>query len=92
MGGVLFGLVLFSTSAAAAPGPAHSEISTKGYVGNEVCARCHAPINDSYSRTNMAHASGPVEENFIPADFTHPKSGVHYRIYREERRPRLAEF
>ena len=31
----------------------------------------------------MAHASGPAGENFIPADFTHPKSGVHYRISQE---------
>jgi len=80
---VVFGLVLLGRFAESAPQHAPSEISTKGYVGNEVCARCHASIADSYSRTNMAHASGPAEENFIPADFTHAKSGVHYRIYRE---------
>ncbi|MBO0910773.1 MAG: hypothetical protein J2P13_03175, partial [Acidobacteria bacterium] len=34
----------------------------------------------------MAHASGPARENFIPADFTHRESGVHYRIYRERGR------
>jgi hypothetical protein len=60
------------------------EASTTGYVGNEVCSRCHASIYASYSRTNMAHASGPAEENLIPADFTHATSGVHYRIYRED--------
>ena len=29
----------------------------------------------------MAHASGPASEGFIPADFTHAASGVHYRVY-----------
>jgi tetratricopeptide (TPR) repeat protein len=28
----------------------------------------------------MAHASGPAAEGFIPADFTHAASGVHYQI------------
>jgi hypothetical protein len=31
----------------------------------------------------MAHASGLAKENFIPADFVHANSGVHYRIYTE---------
>jgi cytochrome c554/c'-like protein/tetratricopeptide repeat protein len=83
VGGVLLGVALLGISAEAKQEPEHSEINAKGYIGNEVCARCHAPIYDSYARTNMAHASGPAEENFIPADFTHAKSGVHYRIYRE---------
>ena len=81
--GVLIGWVVSGTIAASAQQPVRSEISTNGYVGNEVCAHCHASINDSYSRTNMAHASGPAEENFIPADFMHAKSAVHYRIYQE---------
>ena len=63
--------------------PANPRASTNGYVGNEACARCHAKINDSYSRTNMAHASGLAADKFIAADFTHTKSGVHYRIYQE---------
>jgi tetratricopeptide (TPR) repeat protein len=32
----------------------------------------------------MAHASGPAAEGFIPADFTHAASGVHYRIFLEK--------
>jgi hypothetical protein len=31
----------------------------------------------------MAHASGPAIENVVPADFFHPGSAVHYRIYSE---------
>jgi Tfp pilus assembly protein PilF len=53
------------------------------YIGNQACARCHAAIYESYSRTPMAHASGPALENLIPSDFAHDKSGVHYRIYSE---------
>jgi tetratricopeptide (TPR) repeat protein len=46
-----------------------------------VCARCHQQIYDSWKSTPMAHASGPAAEGFIPADFTHAASGVHYRVY-----------
>jgi hypothetical protein len=31
----------------------------------------------------MARASGPAIENVVPADFFHPGSGVHYRVYSE---------
>ena len=51
------------------------------YIGDETCAKCHTQIYDSYKRTPMAHASGAAMDNFMPADFTHRKSGVHYRIY-----------
>src|SRR5438874_316224 len=56
------------------------------YVGNEACARCHSSIYRSYSATAMAHASGLARENFIPADFVHANSGIHYRIYTEDDR------
>jgi hypothetical protein len=56
---------------------------SSAYVGNEACARCHTSIYDSYTRTPMAHASGPATENLMLADFVHGKSGLHYRIYAE---------
>jgi hypothetical protein len=31
----------------------------------------------------MARASGPAIENVVSADFFHPSSGVHYRVYSE---------
>lgn len=34
----------------------------------------------------MARASGPALEGFMPAEFTHKPSGVHYRIYSEDGR------
>lgn len=57
--------------------------ASKQFVGNEACAKCHASIYNSYEKTPMAHASGIATDNLIPTDFTHKKSGVHYRIYSE---------
>src|ERR1022692_1667555 len=34
----------------------------------------------------MARASGPAIDGFMPAEFTHKESGVHYRIYAENGR------
>lgn len=45
-----------------------------------VCATCHRQIYESWKRTPMANASGPAAHGFIPADFTHAPSGVHYRM------------
>jgi hypothetical protein len=78
----LVSLGTLAFAAQTAPSPAAAP--AKQYVGDEACGRCHASIADSYSRTHMAHASGRVAENFIPADFTHPKSGVHYRISQQD--------
>jgi tetratricopeptide (TPR) repeat protein len=49
-----------------------------------VCAVCHQEIFDAWKRTPMAQASGPAVEGFIPADFTHAASGVHYRMIFED--------
>lgn len=83
--------VLFGVSLVALGFMIASRISTaadhpSGYVGNEACSRCHVTIFNSYSRTNMAHASGRAINNVIPADFTHTLSGVHYRIFEENHR------
>lgn len=77
---VLLGAVAFDAQPAKNPGAA----SAPQYVGGEVCAKCHAAIAESYSRTHMAHASGRAVENFIPADFTDAASSVHYRISEQE--------
>jgi hypothetical protein len=55
-----------------------------GYVGNQACAGCHSSIYESYVKTSMANASGAAADNFMPADFVHQKSGVHYRIYADD--------
>ena len=51
--------------------------------GNEACAKCHRAIFESYSATPMAHASGPATQDFLPGDFLHAASGVHYRVFLE---------
>jgi Flp pilus assembly protein TadD len=53
------------------------------YVGNDACTRCHAEIVASYQKTSMAHASGPAAQRFLPADFVHAPSRVHYRVTQE---------
>ncbi len=49
-----------------------------------VCADCHRKIFDQWKRTPMVNASGPAAEGFIPADFTHAASGVHYQMILED--------
>ena len=45
-----------------------------------VCAQCHALIAARYRTTPMAEASGAATEGFLPADFTHAASGIHYKV------------
>ncbi len=82
------GLVLACLCGFAAGGvpPDPETAGTNGYVGNQACARCHASIYESYSRTAMAHASGLAIDNLLTADFVHRKSRVHYRVYGEDGR------
>lgn len=55
-------------------------VQAQGQDPDAVCAGCHGKIHDEWERTPMAQASGPAAEGFIPADFTHSASGVHYRM------------
>jgi len=84
-GVILWGMFI-AVIAVSAQAPQRDSVrpDASGYVGNQACAACHAAIYDSYSKSSMAHASGPALENLTPADFTHRKSGVHYRIYAED--------
>jgi predicted CXXCH cytochrome family protein len=45
-----------------------------------VCAPCHREIYQKYRKTPMANASGIAADGFVPGDFTHAASGVHYRV------------
>ncbi len=51
---------------------------------NAACAHCHKEIYERYRKTPMAKASGTASEGFIPADFRHTASGVHYRILEQD--------
>lgn len=70
-------------SAVAASGEHHGDVDARGqnYAGDEVCAKCHASIAQTYARTAMARASGPAMQAVIPGEFVHAASGVHYRVY-----------
>jgi len=58
--------------------------SVNPVAGNEACASCHAEIYKTYSQTVMARASGPAIEGVITGEFTHPTSGVHYKVYKQD--------
>jgi len=47
---------------------------------NAACASCHREIYERYRTTPMANASGLAIDGFIPGDFVHADSGVHYRV------------
>jgi len=64
-------------------GAAQNDTRPTGFIGNEACAKCHAPIYETYMRTAMAHASGPAEENLISGEFVHRPSRVRYAVYRD---------
>jgi Flp pilus assembly protein TadD len=68
----------------------HTPSGPDDYGGNEACAKCHSSIYDSYEKTPMAHASGQAMENLIPGDFTHGRSGVHYRVFGDNGRAWLS--
>src|SRR5215813_4155492 len=52
--------------------------------GNEACAGCHQKIAATYSHTPMANASGLAIDELTPGEFFHQKSGVKYRIYKQD--------
>src|ERR1035437_10188026 len=54
------------------------------------CARCHKAIYDSYQKTPMAQASGAAIDGLLPGEFTHPASGVHYRLFLRDGRAWLS--
>ncbi len=90
----LLAVVVWSGAATATQNPNYATPATvsgqNAYVGNQACARCHAAIYESYRRTSMARASGPAIDGFMPAEFTHKNSRVHYRIYSENGRAWLS--
>lgn len=81
-----FALAVILLSAFPYSGLGQANADPNEYVGNDACARCHTSIYNSYASTPMARASGPASQNFIPADFVHSGSGIHYRIYLEDNR------
>src|SRR5262245_2760135 len=57
-----------------------SAAEPQSYVGNAACARCHESIARAYAETPMARSSGEARAEFDEAEFTHPPSGVRYRM------------
>jgi Flp pilus assembly protein TadD len=77
--------ILFAAMHAVAdsPRPSAPTPEASGYVGDQLCANCHASIYQTFSATAHAHASGPASDNVVSGEFTHQKSQVKYRVYAE---------
>src|SRR5262245_608287 len=58
-------------------------VEQASFVGNQVCAKCHAEIASSYAQTPMATSSGVVGDDVVEGEFRHHPSGINYRILRE---------
>ena len=83
-------LLCMSHISVSQPSGGTTTADASGYVGNEACAKCHASIYESYTRTAMAKASGPATENLIVGELHHQPSGLNYRIYSEDGKVWLA--
>jgi hypothetical protein len=57
---------------------------------DKACAHCHQGIYGSYQATPMARASGLAADGLLPGEFTHPASGVHYRLFLRDGRAWLS--
>jgi hypothetical protein len=84
---LLFAVLLPFLTARAAP--AEDGTPADGYAGSSACAACHAVIYQSYSATPMALSSGKVgtgafQESLAATQFFHARSGVRYRVFKEQ--------
>lgn len=81
--GLLLAAFLAATIAASSRNSATATQNTSVHDPNASCAPCHREIYERYRQTPMAKASGPATDGFIPADFVHAASGLHYRVTAE---------
>src|SRR6266850_954150 len=58
-------------------------IPNNAYSGDKACEQCHSAIYESYRKTAMARASGPVQGNLIPGEFIHKPSHLHCKVSEE---------
>jgi predicted CXXCH cytochrome family protein len=80
----LIGLITAATPSASIEGTAPTE------VGNDACRPCHAQIYETYSRTPMSRTSGRAASGLLAGEFTHRRSGIHYRVFSDAKGPTLA--
>ncbi len=74
------GVLSFCLIAAAINAFSESGVVSASADDPNACAACHREIYERYRKTPMANASGPAVDGFIPGDFTHSASEVHYRV------------
>ncbi len=69
----------------------HAVVSDRPEVqaADERCASCHAAIVKQYRESSMARGSGIAGQALIAGSFTHPDSGMSYRIDTHDGQVRL---
>jgi len=80
----LIGLIAAAVPSASTDGAVPTQ------VGNDACRPCHTQIYESYSHTPMARTSGPAAAGLVAGEFTHRRSGIHYRVFSDADGPTLA--
>jgi predicted CXXCH cytochrome family protein len=89
---VRFWLTLLCTAASLSmgfrlqTGEAKKAETDQSVLGNEACSSCHSEIYKSYRSTVMARASGPAPDGFVPGEFDHRVSRVHFRVFQRDGR------
>src|SRR6266850_5023045 len=74
---------LSALATAAQTSIATESIPNNAYSGDKACEQCHSAIYESYRKTAMARASGPVQGNLIPGEFIHKPSHLHCKVSEE---------
>jgi len=80
-------LIAFSAASAYLTATSDLTYPSSSFVGSRTCAECHSSIYATFSTTPMARSSGPiniVQEDLTENEFVHAKSGVRYRILRDD--------
>lgn len=73
------------------PSRVHGSSRLASFVGDAVCAECHAEIAASYARSGMSRSWQAIEPSLLedlpePSTVRHPQSGYSYRIVVEDGR------
>ena len=67
------------------------------YAGSEACAACHPERYRGFRRTAMARSLAPISlraapEFQTPVQFSHPRTGSHFRVFRKGPDSVIEEF
>jgi len=75
-------LVLAGTAVFRRPAAAAASLPQRPTLDDpdQACEGCHREIYERYERTPMARGSGVATDGLIEGGFTHPESGIRYKL------------